>query len=158
MTAGRKPIPANLKLVTGNPGMRPIQEEVESDMPVPEPPAHLGEDGVEEWHRIIDELDALGIVTGLDVGALAVYCAAYDRWVVAERALAVHVALFGEAGALTVVSQKGSVIKNPLVTIAREAALDVVKVASEFGMTPVGRARLAVKPKSKKADEFFGAG
>lgn len=56
--AGRRPKSRALKLVTGNPGHRPVPD----DEPVPVPgaparPAGLSKPAIEEWDRLILELD-----------------------------------------------------------------------------------------------------
>lgn len=154
MTGGAKPTPIALRLVTGNPSRRPIPDEIKSDMEVPRPPDHLTPVAVEEWHRVTDELCALGIINGLDTGSLALYCVTYALWVEAEEALNFHRVLVGDGFALTIKSPTGNITKNPLLTIAREAGLEFLKVASELGMTPVSRTRLAIKARKEK-DEFF---
>jgi phage terminase small subunit len=40
----------------------------------------------------------------------------------------------------------GNPRQNPLVSIARKAAADMVRFAGEFGLTPVARARIAAGP------------
>jgi phage terminase small subunit len=56
---GRKPKPTHLKLVTGNPGNRPLKpDSVEVDAILPDPPEHLFEEAKEEWRRVSQGLYA----------------------------------------------------------------------------------------------------
>jgi phage terminase small subunit len=56
--AGRRPKSAALKLVTGNPGHRPISEdEPQAVSGRPEKPPKLGKIASEEWERLADLLD-----------------------------------------------------------------------------------------------------
>ncbi|PIP18788.1 MAG: hypothetical protein COX41_06375 [Candidatus Omnitrophica bacterium CG23_combo_of_CG06-09_8_20_14_all_41_10] len=47
----------------------------------------------------------------------------------------------------------GNWIQQPLIGIANKAAADMMRYASEFGMTPVARAKLGITP-SKEDDKF----
>ncbi len=88
MAVGRKPKPTALKLVTGNPGKRPLpKKEAVVALSEPTPPAFLCDDAKVEWGRVCSALYAAGLMTELDRAALAAYCAAYGRWAQAERAI-----------------------------------------------------------------------
>lgn len=83
---GRKPKPAALKLLDGNPGKRPIRG-VEPRPPGGKPscPAHLSPTAKAEWKRLAGALHQVGLLTSADRAALAAYCQAYGRWVEAEK-------------------------------------------------------------------------
>ena len=85
-----KKLPSHLMLLRGNAGKRPVESEPEPTAPdkPPDPPAFLSEDAQNEWWQVAPELHALGLLTILDVAALAVYCQAYSHWVTAERMIA----------------------------------------------------------------------
>ena len=86
--AGRRPKPTNLKLLQGNPGKRPINpNEPQPPVEIPSAPDHLNEVAKQEWNRIAEKLERLGLISELDRAALAAYCCAYGRWVEAEEAL-----------------------------------------------------------------------
>lgn len=148
---GGKPTPTNIKLLTGNPGNRPLpKNEPKPRSRRPQPPKHLNEDAKEEWARIEDELTALGILSGLDRAALAAYCQAYGRWVQAERALA---QMSNKADGLIINTKNGNMIQNPLVGVANKAMSDMMRYAAEFGMTPSARSRISA---SENYDEDPG--
>jgi phage terminase small subunit len=55
---GRRPKPAQLKLVTGNPGKRPIPEDEPTPVPGwPAKPAGLGKVAEAEWQRLAELLE-----------------------------------------------------------------------------------------------------
>jgi len=142
---GAKPTPTSVKIVTGNPGKRQLpKDEPQPKSRRPKPPAHLNADAQEEWERIEDELDALGILSGLDRAALAAYCQAYGRWTQAERALA---KMSNQADGLIIKTVSGNMIQNPLVGVANKAMADMVRYAAEFGMTPSSRSRISAMEK-----------
>jgi len=85
---GRRPKPTRLKVLTGNPGKRPMNKHE----PKPEPavPGCLNELGPvarREWDRLASELCKLKILTALDRAALAAYCGAYALWAEATEAI-----------------------------------------------------------------------
>lgn len=134
---GRKPTPAALRLLTGNPGKRAVNRaEPKPTSEIPKPPAALSADAKREWRRVSAELEALGLLSAIDRAALAAYCQAYGRWAEAERQLK------ADPEGLVITTEKGNRIQNPLVGIARRAAADMVRYCTEFGMTPSARSRV----------------
>jgi P27 family predicted phage terminase small subunit len=138
MTAGRKPKPTHLKLVTGNPGKRAL------------PTAEA---------KPATALYKIGLLSGVDRAALAAYCQAYARWVQAERAIAEMAKRDQLTGGLMIKTTNGNAIQNPLVGTANKAATDMVRFAAEFGMTPSARSRINVTPPGEgerdPAAQFF---
>jgi P27 family predicted phage terminase small subunit len=80
------------------------------------------------------------LADALDGAPLAVYCAVYDQGRTALEALT-RIAEGHTRGLM--ISTDGSPRPNPLVSIARNAAADMLRFAGEFGLTPVARSRLA---------------
>lgn len=154
---GMKPKPTALKLIDGNPGKRRLPNEPKPTVgELPGPPDFLSEDGRIEWERIAVELYRLGLLTTCDQNTLAAYCQAYGRWMQAERALARMAERDLQNSALLTQTSNGNVIQNPLVGIANKAASDMMRYASEFGLTPVARARLDVGPGEAPRSKFDG--
>jgi len=146
MIRGRKPKPTQLKVITGNPGGRPLNKfEIAPPMSKspPKPPAHLLPEGKAEWKRLAPTLTLLGVLSELDAAPFAAYCQAYARWMQAERLLA-KLAEQDPAGmgAMLIKTRGGGVMPNPLVWVARNAANDMVRYAAEFGFTPSARSRI----------------
>jgi len=162
LTAGRKPKPTHLKLVTGNPGKRAVKPDA-IQPPVRQrvlaPPAHLSREAKAEWKRLSPMLTKLGILSDLDRGAFAAYCQAYGRWKMAEDALH-DLRQKDESGfaGMLVTTKAGNTIQNPLVGIANRAMDMMVKYAAEFGFTPSARTRVqdaAPQAAKAKAASFF---
>lgn len=149
MTVGRKPKPTMLKIVTGNPGKRalPTKEAIVA-ISEPTPPGFLCDDAKVEWGRVCSVLYAVGLMTELDRAALAAYCAAYGRWAQAERAINRMAAKDELNFALMIKTTGGNAIQNPLVGIANKAKSDMVRYATEFGMTPSARSRVDATPQN----------
>src|SRR5262249_36188448 len=150
----KPPTPSYLKLLRGNPGKRAIRPEPEPSVPpsLPSPPDFLSDEAREEWRRIGPELFRLKLLTVLDIAPLAAYCQSSSHWVTAERLLRQAAAEDPATRGLTSEGTRGPVV-NPLVRVAARAADDMLRYASEFGMTPVARTRIAAgigaEPKSK---------
>lgn len=158
MTRGRKPKPTLLKLVTDNPGKRPMN----ASEPMParralQPPENLLPEARAEWDRVADDLVAAGLITVADLASLAIYCTAYGRWVQAERLLAALAKADPITEGLTIQTPNGAVIQNPLLGIRNKAAADLMKAAAELGMTPSARSRVQAAAPSRQdpADHFF---
>lgn len=155
---GRKTKPTKLKVLEGNPGKRPIQEEPDVSSEIPSSPPHLDEYAKEEWDRLAGGLHILGLLYQVDRGVFAAYCQAYSRWRIAEEAIqeSARLKTGGTKDALIARTTKGTLTKHPMVDISEKAAAAMVKYASEFGLTPSARARLAVSPGGDGTGKFDG--
>lgn len=159
---GRRPVPTELKLVQGTARTtRMNKREPKPVRAMPTPPAHLSVPAKLEWLRLATELHDLGLLTRIDRAALAAYCQAYGRWVQAEQAVAKMAERDMLTNGLMIKTTNGNAIQNPLVGTANKAMLDMLRIASEFGMTPAARARIEADPKDgsnaegSKAKRYF---
>ena len=133
---GRRPKPTRMKVLTGNPGKRPLNtDEPRPEVVIPDCPAELGPLAQKEWHRLVGDLAALRLLTSLDRAALAAYCGAYALW--AEATAAIQ-----KFGAM-IKSPTGYPIQSPYISIANRQAEIMMRIASEFGFTPASRSRIA---------------
>jgi P27 family predicted phage terminase small subunit len=144
MRPGRPPEPAHLKLMKGNPGKRRLPQEPQPKTAptCPEPPPHLDGFASDLWWETAPELHRLGLLTVLDVPALACYCHAYGQWRMAVEALQKMQLNDPVMNAQIIRSKYGDPAVNPLLSIARKHAADLVRYAAEFGLTSAARARL----------------
>ena len=150
---GRKPKPTQLKELEGNPGKRRLNAS-EPHPPVPDvvpyAPKFLNEDARGEWNRMVNILLGLGLYTEVDHAALAMYCQAWGRWVIAERKLTVE----GEI----ITGVEGGKCQNPWRYEANKAQDQMRRMLAEFGLTPASRARLSVPgapDEPSLADQLF---
>lgn len=134
-TRGRKPKPTALKLIEGNPGKHPINES-EPKPPKGEIkcPAWLLPEAKKEWKRLASSLDAMGVLTKIDIAAFAGYCQAYARWKEAEEFITQHGSIFK--------TPSGYVQQVPQVSIAQQNLKIMQSFCTEFGLTPASRARI----------------
>jgi P27 family predicted phage terminase small subunit len=134
---GRKPKPARLKLIDGNPGKRPIGREPQPPASQPTCPAHLSPTAKAEWKRLARMLNQIGVLTQADRAVLAAYCQAYGRWVEAERKLKETPPLLK--------TPAGYVQQSPWLSIANKQIELMTRLMAEIGLTPSARSRLAVQ-------------
>ena len=153
---GRKSKPAALKKLEGNPGKKKILVEPKTSGELPKPPKHLDKYARSEWKRVAEGLNLMGVLDVVDRSTFAAYCGAYSRWCHAEDELSKLQKKGGPIAALVQKTQSGNWIQQPLIGISNVAARDMVKYASEFGLTPAARARLGVDPGKNKKSKFSG--
>jgi P27 family predicted phage terminase small subunit len=146
---GRKPLPSNVVRLRGNPGKRRLNDAEPRPSPrVPTCPACLDGEARKEWKRLVAELAQLGLLTRLDRGLLAAYCQAHALWVEAVSSI-------GRYGTM-VKSPNGFPMQSPYIAVANKQVEIMVRIASEFGMTPSSRTRIRVgEPTPEDAFETF---
>ena len=145
--AGRKPKPTRLKVLQGNPGKRQLNDREPKPEPVtPECPEHLSVEAKHEWDAMSRKLHKLGLLTDVDRAALAAYCQAWGRWVDAERMLTQYGSV--------VKAPSGYLIQSPYLAIANKALAQMMRILTEFGMTPSSRSRIAVPEGEPDGDAF----
>ena len=139
---GRKPTPTHLKILHGNPGKRPLNDdEPQPDRGIPSCPKHLDANAKKEWRRITKHLDAIGLMTHLDMAALAAYCQSFSRWVkleeIVQRTGEVLIDVDPDTKKPT-----GVLRPNPYLGALNKALRNMMACLSEFGLTPSSRTRL----------------
>ncbi len=131
-------MPTRIKKLAGNPGRRRLNtSEPRPPVPtaIPYAPRFLNAEARDEWNRMVNILVQMGLYTEVDRAALAMYCQAWGRWVVAERRLASE----GEI----IQSEQGGTYQNPWRHEANKAQEQMRRMLAEFGLTPSSRSRLS---------------
>ena len=76
MKPGPRPLPANMKLLTGNAGHRPIPKDIpDPPIEIPDPPAELTAEGAKYWPEYAEILVKMRVLTAADSTALALLSA-----------------------------------------------------------------------------------
>ena len=156
--SGRKPKPTCLKVVTGNPGKRPVNEnEIQPDDEVPVCPTWLSREAKAEWRRVVPELALLKLLAKVDRAALAAYCEAWSLLRRAEGELEKHGLLLLERTEF----EDGSVVtkatRNPAAYVMTNAMAQIRAFCGEFGLTPSARSRMSTPeaPSGKGAERYL---
>ncbi|MDK2918998.1 MAG: hypothetical protein PWQ37_1731 [Candidatus Petromonas sp.] len=145
-TRGRKPKPTALKVLEGNPGKRPLNNnEPKPEKKAPRCPSWLEPEAKKEWKRMAKTLEAIGVLTGVDAAAFAGYCQAYARWKEAEEFLSKHGTIFK--------TPSGYIQQVPQVSIAQTYLKIMKDFCSEFGLTPSARSRIRVDGDTSTKDD-----
>jgi P27 family predicted phage terminase small subunit len=144
---GRPRKPTALKVLEGtNRADRENKNEPAVNVEIPEPPEHLSELALIEWHRIAPVLFKYGLLSNIDMAALAAYCQAFSRWAKAETQL--------KTESYTIKTDKGNIIQNPLVGIANQAMIQMRAFLIEFGMTPASRTKVSANKPASGSDPW----
>lgn len=124
---GRKAKPRALKIVEGNPGRRPIEEEVNFNRGIPTKPAELSPDASWLWDEIMQQMQGVGLLKPVDASSLEVVCETFARWREAVR-------MRRGDGMLSENSQGR--VTAPWIGIEERAGKEFRAWCSEFGLTP----------------------
>jgi P27 family predicted phage terminase small subunit len=142
---GPKPKPTRLKLVTGNPGRRPLNDrEAKPRTVIPDPPEILKGDALVEWHRITLLLADVGLIAKLDRAVIAAYCQAWARWVECERQLVTT--------GLIIKAANGFPMYSPYLTAANKALDQVRQLSEQIGLSGSARSRIKASDAPGDAD------
>jgi P27 family predicted phage terminase small subunit len=139
---GRKPIPTPLKLITGNPGRRPLNlNEFKPDVEIPKCPPHLTGEARKEYKRITTELVRYGLISKVDKAAIAFYCVNWARHVEAEEMIE-KAAKASNGSGLFVKTPNGFPVQSPWLAVSNKAQELCFKFLNEFGLSPASRSRV----------------
>ena len=170
--AGRTRKPTHLKLVTGNPGKRPLNKrEPQPAGGIPDAPAYLSPRARSAWDHVSPLLNKMGVLTMADGMALGNLCEAFADVLEARASLANPVEMWNEeldrfvviaeAGALTYVTvgKGGPMLRSrPELALISDADRRFMAYLAQFGLTPAARSKVQVA-EAEKADPiaaYFG--
>lgn len=132
--------PTALKVLEGNPGKRPLNQNEPKPKPIaPKCPSWLDREAKKLWKQLADQLEKLGLLTEVDGPMFAALCAAYSRW---RRAMET----------LRDMDPADPAFRKVSVT-AEKALAEMRMLAAEFGLTPAARGRLSL-PEATVDDDF----
>jgi len=144
---GQNRQPAELKLLKGT--LRPSRERAERPKPLtaaPPCPNWLSPVARTEWKRIVPELFRIGVLSRIDMAALAAYCENYAVMVQCSNYIR------RKGGYAKYLAGKNSQTA-PHITAMNKAAAHIRAFCTEFGMTPSSRGRMEVPKQDEQADE-----
>jgi P27 family predicted phage terminase small subunit len=139
---GRKPKPTALKLLTGNPGNRPLRlDQFSPEAKIPKCPSELKGEARKEWKRVTTELNRYGMIAEVDRGLLAMLCNTWARWIEAESMINKMNEESGDG--LFVKTPNGFPVQSPWVAVSNKAIETYKALCNEFGLSPSSRTRIA---------------
>ncbi len=151
---GRKPKPTATKRLAGNPGQRKLNPAEPTPQAIlPPAPADLTDVGRAKWNETALKLYNQSIVTELDLDMLYMYCVEWETFIEARNLIKAN-------GGMVLKTSNGNPIQNPYVSIANQCKDKMIKIMTEFGMSPASRSRVSTVQKAKPkslAEKFFNA-
>ena len=121
---------------------RPAVEPLTNPRDLLKIPDEASEKGKWLYQQIADAGAADKILAQIDSAALMIYCEMWSRWWLSCQ----------KSEPLVIKSKSGNPTVNPYVWIMNALAKTLVKLASELGLTPVGRARMAIEIQKAETD------
>jgi len=149
---GPQAAPAALRVLKGN-GVdkdiagRPVSHGPNFDRSAPEAPKYLSKPALEEWDRVVAELEPLNLLKPGDFAALVIHCETWALWIT-------NLAKVRKEGSTVLHPVSGRPIKNPAQTILETAATQFRNSCREFGLTPASEQNLASGSVPPNRDEF----
>ncbi len=163
---GPKPKPTRLKMISGNPGGKPLNTNE------PQPvsfltnvaPDWMTESQSELWAAAVESCPPK-LLSSMDAGTLVTYVVAADihrQAAVAQAELDRKMAADAEERGenppppLTVLTPNGLLQQSPYVGILNKQSQVMVRAAAEMGFTPSSRSRISLPSGTAPGNEFDG--
>jgi P27 family predicted phage terminase small subunit len=147
--AGPAPKPAELKLLEGNRGHRPINLDqlFRPEVGVPDAPRWLSKEARKAWRRLSKELQRYNLLSKVDRDAFALLCQTIGRLEIVERSIAgKQAALLADSGdpadALMDTTPNGLRVQSALYQILNREQDKLHRLLESFGLRPDARAKV----------------
>jgi len=143
MGIGRKKTPTKIKEMQGTlEKSRTIDNEMVVDLvtDLPSAPAWLSEIGKEEWNKVTNQLYNLEMLYSVDLRLVEAYCNEISLYLECEMKLR------KENRIDEFKNSQGDLLRSqasPLIKMKNDALANSLKLASQFGLTPVARASIS---------------
>lgn len=142
---GAKPKATVLKLITGNPGRRPLNpKEAKPPAVIPDPPEMMKGAALDEWKRVTPLLADVGLIAKLDRAIITAYCMAWARWIDCERML--------ETTGLIVKAPNGYPMYSPYLSASNKALDQVRQLSEQIGLSGSSRSRIKTNDPARETD------
>lgn len=160
MGKGRKPKPAEIRKLQGNPGRRPIPAAPKTDILDDgdlKPPEWMDEEAKAEWDRVQKAYSKLGLLTQTDRAMLIAWCTTVSQFITAYKELKA-IEKVGDMidGHPELKIKMESSSKNIRIAM-NESRAALLALAARFGFSPVDRMKLAIPPEKDKEENDIEA-
>ncbi len=135
MPKGRKPTPKAILSLRDSRIRGPHKRGIDATPGVPPAPEWMCEVARAEWDRIVPMLEASKVMSPRHQQTLAAYCDSFADMILADQEL--------RANGPTLMDDKGRVSNHPAWLRKRDARTQMLKFASEFGLTASALARVS---------------
>lgn len=118
------------------------------------PPVDLEPEAKTHIAEVVKELNRSNNLKKVDIAALDMYATSYSRYIQARKIIAID--------GVTFKNNKGEWVKHPAVNIEKDALNQVMRIASEYGLTLKSRESMSATKSEDKGnsplDEFVKGG
>jgi P27 family predicted phage terminase small subunit len=136
MTRGRKPLPARLRLISGNASHRPIKNEPKPQNKKPRAPKWLIGEGKTAFKRICRELDEMGLLTTADVDIISCLALTIGDLIACQMK-------FRETGSeILIPGRADTAVLNPTLRLQNRLIATISKLAGQLALSPESRSRI----------------
>jgi len=134
---GPSKTPTHLRLIRGNPGKRPINDdEPQPARGEPDVPEWFDEAQRAEWDRVTSELRGMGLLHRADRETIAGYCEAFAEFAACCVSL--------KNSGLVSESERYGLRPHPLVKIKNDAQRRFLALADRLGLNPSARTHIRI--------------
>ena len=148
---GRKPKPTALKLIEGNPGQRPLNQNEPKPKPVaPKPPTWMSKGAKKIWKEYAPKLERLNLLTEVDGMAFANLCQEQDDTIRRQKVLNEH----GDTMEYTNTKGETNTITRPEALLVHKGRQIIKAYCAEFGLTVSARGRIQLPGQTDQGDEM----
>ena len=150
---GPAPKPSVLKAERSKRGAN-LADNIKPDVGVPECPDFVCESGKREWARITPYLVKLGLISHLDMAALAIYCQTFGRYSDLESGFEESITRIQKAQncsyidavqlAFIDVTPNGYKQVSALASTIRGLREECLRYLAQFGLSPSARTRVSI--------------
>jgi len=143
MGKGRKKLPTAMKEMQGTlEKSRVLENEMQVDLvsQLPEAPELLSTIGVEEWYKVTSQLFNLKMLHHIDLRLIESYCNDMTLYTEGESELRKNERVD------ILKNTNGDIIRSqakPYVKMKNDALNNALKLAAQFGLTPIARANIS---------------
>jgi len=133
---GRKPLPTNVRVLTGNASHRSVnKDEPKPAIRIPDPPENLSDEARPYWQQYGKQLAAMRVLSEVDQAALALLCeCTATYWLMTAKVR--------EQGVIVKIGKNEAIGYNPHFNAANKAQAQMKQLLAEFGLTPSSRSRV----------------
>ena len=128
----------------------------EFEVTIPDAPEYLNAEAKKHWAKLVPDLAEAGVMTNVDIDALAIYCTDFVALIAEQQAL--------DNEETIIEGMRGAKIRNPRIIQINHLKKSVQDLQIQFGITPKGRSGVKpIKPKggapnAKPANRFAAIG
>lgn len=146
---GPKPAPTALRILRGDRPDRINRNEPKPPAGIAKPPEWLTGEALAKWNDLAPQLLTTGVLTIIDVEALARYCSIWQEW-------RKHLGLIQRGADVLVIRDNEGKVRytqvGPSASLVNKYGAALLRLEQEFGLTPAARSSIRVGERAEPSD------